>query len=854
MKMSIRLWPQDYERKEHITKAEKALLRYAARNFQSGHIAVGIDPLGLSSEKIKLGMYISPNKGLITFSIYTGKISALPVVFYRNYVEMVDGKIQERLLDSKLLIVRNGQNKALKFPYKHIVMFPDEIAGKASVSPEELTQLLNYATFDSFRPITSSGKEKRIEDLRMFDGIRCPYDKTFKTLSTAECRAIFERLAPEYTVVMNETENVRIAEKKTFVTDVDLRITGREVEYKTFFLDEYQVGVVNDMGKGHRVILANPGAGKSVLLLSKAFKYASLYKDSKVLLTCYNNNLADSYNFKRNCANFGENDNLFIMTFHKLVKKIYEECLHSHCETNIATDEEIQKCIDWVKQGKVNLKFKAIFIDEVQIFDPLYLELCYSLLEEDEDHVFLMAGDLNQAVRALSRKGDAPWKRINGVHLDFTGRVRYIEKNYRNSKEIGEYISHMLQHMNTRLSMLDLINSLEYEYNSFKIGTNPTVALKVQTGVQRIDIKKQVVAAIKEISTKYKISYSDIAVLFPYRQVPYHKYYFLYWLQQGLDEEGIPYSMIINEHEGSHIKARQGDISGVIISTIESSLGLDFKAVILAGLYPYNYVNVDGEVVGEIKTWTSIKNMPENQQTAVQSQMRAVYTACSRARDVLYVISDLNPGSPMEEIIKKQSDRSIVSTVRTSPAPAKTNSNTSSRTASNNSFATTKEYLVQEVTDHVTIQTTIQDSKKPTTITIDVAKYPKQKSIIGKKVGETFKFVGIPLTYKIDKIISSEPPKSDKVPPISTKPMKAKSVAKNPPPTEKKLSLKEYFENKGFFTIDCRGWNGCLWVLGEKKKLEPYVTEAMKLYGATGAYGSGKQSNYKPAWWTKSNK
>lgn len=100
---------------------------------------------------------------------------------------------------------------------------------------------------------------------------------------------------------MNETENVRIAEIKTFVTDADLRITGREVEYKTFFLDEYQVGVVNDMGKGHRVILANPGAGKSVLLLSKAFKYASLYKDSKVLLTCYNNNLADSIFQKELC-------------------------------------------------------------------------------------------------------------------------------------------------------------------------------------------------------------------------------------------------------------------------------------------------------------------------------------------------------------------------------------------------------------------------------------------------------------------------------------------------------------------------------------------------------------------------
>jgi hypothetical protein len=265
---------------------------------------------------------------------------------------------------------------------------------------------------------------------------------------------------------------------------------------------------------------------------------------------------------------------------------------------------------------------------------------------------------------------------------------------------------------------------------------------------------------------------------------------------------------------------------------------------------------VDGEVVGDIKTWTSIKNMPESHQTAVQSQMRAVYTACPRARDVLYVISDLKPGSPMEEIIKKQSDRSSISTsaARTAPAPAKPNSVISSKATSNNSFSTVKEYLVQEVADHVTIQATIQESKKPTTITVDVAKYPKQKNIIGKKVGETFKLVGIPLTYKIDKIISYEPHKTDKVPPISTKPMEAKPVAKNPPPTEKKLSLKEYFESKGFFTIDCRGWNGCLWVLGDQKKLEPYVKEVMKLYGATGAYGSGKQSNYKPAWWTKSNK
>ena len=45
--------------------------------------------------------------------------------------------------------------------------------------------------------------------------------------------------------------------------------------------------------------------------------------------------------------------------------------------------------------------------------------------------------------------------------------------------------------------------------------------------------------------------------------------------------------------------------------------------------------------------------MSEAEQNLVQSQMRSIYTACSRARDILYVLSDLKPGSPMEEILKK---------------------------------------------------------------------------------------------------------------------------------------------------------------------------------------------------------
>ena len=651
--MPIRLWPRDYSKKVHISQDEKVLLRNASRNLKDGHFAVDIDPLKMSSDKVKMGLYISPSEGLITFSIYQGKVDGSKIDTYIMYVNMIEDKIYERLLDSKMLIVRTGDYKVLKFPYKHIILFPEETTGGREITEAQRKRLAAYASYKFFYPMNSEGKEKHVVDLKIFSNIRKEYDPNFKQMTEIEQKAIFERLAPEYTVVMNEIEDVKVPVANKIHTEEEMRITGDELEYKTFFLDDYQVGQVNDMGRGHRVILANPGAGKTVLLLSKAFKYASMYKESNILLTCYNSNLADAYCFKRSCANFGDDSNLYIMTFHKLVKKIYEECLNARCADNIATSEEIQNCINLVKAGRLKLRFKAIFIDEVQIFEPQYLELCYLLLEDSEDNTFLMAGDLNQTIRKKSRRGDVPWKKIAGVTLDFTGRVKYIRKNYRNSKQIGLYLCHMLQHMNERMKMLNLINFKEFEYDSFEVGENKTLALNVKTGLSRMDITQETVDAIKEITQKYKLSYSEIAVLFPYKQHKLIKYYFLYWLEKALNEEDIPYSLITPSLDGVFDRKRYSDTNGVVVSTIDSSLGLDFKAVIVAGLYPYNCIFGDNYYKKEISSWNAIKGMNDDEQAQIQSQMRAIYTACSRARDILYVLSDLNPGSPMEEILDK---------------------------------------------------------------------------------------------------------------------------------------------------------------------------------------------------------
>jgi len=69
-------------------------------------------------------------------------------------------------------------------------------------------------------------------------------------------------------------------------------------------------------------------------------------------------------------------------------------------------------------------------------------------------------------------------------------------------------------------------------------------------------------------------------------------------------------------------------------------------------------------------------------------------------------------------------------------------------------------------------------------------------------------------------------------------------------------TLKEFFENNGFEVIDKRYNNGCLWVVGDRKKLDPYIEMARMKFGSTctGDFASGRATNYRTAWWTKCSK
>ena len=97
---------------------------------------------------------------------------------------------------------------------------------------------------------------------------------------------------------------------------------------------------------------------------------------------------------------------------------------------------------------------------------------------------------------------------------------------------------------------------------------------------------------------------------------------------EGWEEPAI---LISGESEG----ATYGSRRGVTITTIEGSLGLDFRAVILAGLKPLGI----HEKARTLNDFEGISNESlQIKQEAYKKNVKFLYTGCTRAKDELVVV------------------------------------------------------------------------------------------------------------------------------------------------------------------------------------------------------------------------
>ena len=153
---------------------------------------------------------------------------------------------------------------------------------------------------------------------------------------------------------------------------------------------------------------------------------------------------------------------------------------------------------------------------------------------------------------------------------------------------------------------------------------------------------RTVMDAVIDAHDVYKIPYDEIAV------VMYNKTYCrrmkgwrdqCYNLERFLLIEMIERSMPRSIMYPGQDSVRYGANDGVALISFESVLGLDFRAVIVCGLKPFGDYDQTKFLNEE-----DIQKLEEDSDTieSIKNNIRMLYVACTRARDILYIIQPEN--------------------------------------------------------------------------------------------------------------------------------------------------------------------------------------------------------------------
>jgi superfamily I DNA/RNA helicase len=169
---------------------------------------------------------------------------------------------------------------------------------------------------------------------------------------------------------------------------------------------------------------------------------------------------------------------------------------------------------------------------------------------------------------------------------------------------------------------------------------------------------KAVGDAIRDLIENKGLSEVDIAIILYNSRLK--RYYSSNWKDKFYDfMSGISRYFFAQGWEqpavlmhGSSEGATYGSRRGVTITTIEGSLGLDFRAVVLAGLLPLG-IHEKTRSRSELATPTS------EQLEAFKKNINFIYTGCTRAKDELIVILSAPEGESIYMDLLRQSMREV---------------------------------------------------------------------------------------------------------------------------------------------------------------------------------------------------
>ena len=523
-------------------------------------------------------------------------------------------KVLERLETHRQLLSENGN---VKTPVGFLFYFPEVL--RKQITPTNFAQ--RHCLFkDDVEFLTNENLLSRLRDCFIYT------NREFLGLDDSDLNAIHYTIVPEYRIPKFDlTKQYALLEENGLSVNEPLEILtdSRElVKFKALSLTEEQINLVNELEYGSELLLAGAGSGKTVLLAARAFRVAKLFEDKKILLTCYNKSLSEYMDVYLDTAGMKAR-NLTCKTFHAFCRYLLESNNIPLPRQEVHEeyfDALFEKAAVSLKDGKIHQRYFAIFIDEIQDFKKEWIRFLYNLLENKKKFIFNICGDKTQDVRRIISDQGIPW---NSKDLpDFESSKKILTQNFRSSPAINQYIKLFNNQAKKKFELLNLEISKDRDYflnsKSVKRGRSriPEI-ITVSTYEQEIE---DTIKAVKSLRNNHEIPYSDIAILFPFKKA--YKYYPYYYLTIALERENIPYTSLLERGdtlEGYHNR------SGVTVSTIHSSKGLDFRAVVLFGLAALRPTRI------------SVTSRKEDK-LQFQSNVQLLYTCLTRPEDYLKIV------------------------------------------------------------------------------------------------------------------------------------------------------------------------------------------------------------------------
>lgn len=611
-----------------LNRHEKFLINMMKNKYSDSNIVLlKINPVGESTVNI----FIFQEGVCFLETIDLDDENVLKVIIPQIILlkkKIVD-KIYNKLLMHKYFNCQFKEHNILLFPFTYKYYFP-------SLNKNQLENFdfdINIKDFlinNCINKDTVSSSLKNPESFKqiLMNNYEYPYSIKWTKFTQEGVDILIHMLAPEYTIPRYGDLNIQhnnISKK----ADNEYNIQQGELSVKVLKLDNDQINITNHIKPGNQLILACAGSGKSVLLISKCFKIASLNPDKQFLITCFNKNLCNMYEWRINVAGF-RNRNVKCTTFFKLCENLLDEARVYYNSNNF--DSVFEQAKKALSEGKIKKRFYGIFIDEVQIFKSEWYEFCYNLLENknEEDHFFVICGDKSQNINKNIKQGKAPWQG-NPNLPNYRGKSLRIEKNYRNSIEINEFMNKFTESAKGYFSYFNIDaeqnNDLFLRGQSVRHGENPKVILSNEQ-----EEPKEIIKIIEDLNKQKGVPLSEIAILVFNKQYQPEKYFIYNWIKDKLDDEYIDYSELVS-YNGSY-GVLYGDRTGISLCTIESALGLDFEAVIVCGLHSM------GSYFKTKKAMTFNSKNPELDECKRDffQNINTIYTGCTRARNHLYII------------------------------------------------------------------------------------------------------------------------------------------------------------------------------------------------------------------------